>query len=126
MESPHIPLDAFRLCVLRAEAAYEVGYAGSSLAFDSDPIRPILINVDLATFAMIVYYAMRSKSQYGMPHIIKTVLKDATVYFFVMAMCHSVRHLCKGRDASISEGVCVAHPPRTDHHQTLTRNVSSF
>jgi len=55
-----------------------------------NPARPILINVDLATFAMIVYYAMRSKSQYGMPHIIKAVLKDTTVYFFVMAMCHSV------------------------------------
>ena len=55
-----------------------------------NPTCLILMNVDLATFAMIVYYAMRSKSQYGMPHIIKTVLKDTTVYFFVMAMCHSV------------------------------------
>jgi len=55
-----------------------------------NPTRPTLINVDLATFAMIVYYAMHSKSQYGMPHIIKTVLRDTTVYFFVMAMCHSV------------------------------------
>lgn len=39
---------------------------------------------------MIVYYALRSKSQYGMPHIIRAVLKDTTVYFFVMAMCHTV------------------------------------
>jgi hypothetical protein len=49
---------------------------------------PLLINVDLATFVMIVYYAVRSKSRYGMPRIIKTVLEDTTVYFFVMAMCH--------------------------------------
>lgn len=33
MEFPDIPLDAFRLCVLKAKAAYEVGYAGSSLVF---------------------------------------------------------------------------------------------
>lgn len=95
MEFPDIPLDAFHLCVLRAKAAYEVGYAGLSLVFGQsmphpNPSRSSLISADLATFAMIVYYAMRSKSQYGMPHIIKTVLEDATVYFFVMAMCHSV------------------------------------
>jgi hypothetical protein len=39
---------------------------------------------------MIVYYAILSKSQYGMPRIIRRVLEDTTVYFFVMAMCHSV------------------------------------
>ena len=39
---------------------------------------------------MIVYYAIRSKSQYGMPQIIKTVLEDTTVYSLVMAMCHLV------------------------------------
>ena len=49
-----------------------------------------LIDVDLATFVMIIYYAIRSKSQYGMPHLIKRVLEDTTIYFFVMALCHLV------------------------------------
>jgi len=78
MEFPDVPLDAFHLCVVRTKAAYEVGYAGFSLVFD------------LATFAMIVHYAIRSKSQYGMSHIIKRILEDTTIYFFVMAMCHLV------------------------------------
>ena len=38
----------------------------------------------------------------------------------------SVRYLCKGRDTPISGGMRVTHSPPTDHHQTLTRNVSFF
>ena len=48
------------------------------------------MKVDLATFVTIFHYAIRSKSQYGMPSIIKTVLEDTSIYFFVMALCHSV------------------------------------
>jgi hypothetical protein len=50
----------------------------------------LLTGVDLATLATIVYYAIRSKSQYGMPHIIRTILEDTTMYSFVMAMCNLV------------------------------------
>ena len=50
----------------------------------------LLIDVDLATLITIVYYAMRSKSQYGMPYIIKTVLEDTTMYSFAMALCNLV------------------------------------
>ena len=65
-----------------------------------------------------------------MPRIIKTVLEDTTVYFFVMAMCHlclilSVL-LAKVVAPRISEDVCVAHTPPTAHPQTLACNVSSF
>lgn len=45
---------------------------------------------DLSILAMIVYYAIRSKSQYGMPYIIRTILEDTTVYSLVMAVCHLV------------------------------------
>jgi len=78
MEFPDVPLDAFHLCMVRTKAAYEVGYAGLSFIFD------------LATFIMIFYYAARSKSRYGMPSIVKTVLEDATIHFIVMALCHLV------------------------------------
>jgi hypothetical protein len=52
--------------------------------------RALLIDTDLTTFVTVVYYATRSKSQYGMPYIFKTVLEDTTVYSFVMAVCHLV------------------------------------
>jgi succinate dehydrogenase hydrophobic anchor subunit len=52
--------------------------------------RSCLTDLDLATFLTIFYYAVRYKSQYGMPYIIKTVLEDTTIYSFVMALCHLV------------------------------------
>ena len=33
MEFPDIPLDAFNLCLLKAKASYEVGYASFSFVF---------------------------------------------------------------------------------------------
>ncbi|KAF9792268.1 hypothetical protein BJ322DRAFT_1028101 [Thelephora terrestris] len=78
MTFPSIPLDEFRLCIVKTKAFYEIGYVGLSVFFD------------LATLATIVYYAIRSKSQYGMPHIIRTILEDTTMYSFVMAMCNLV------------------------------------
>jgi len=76
MKFPDIPLDAFHLCTVKTKAIYEIVYVGLSLVFD------------LATFFAIFYYAIRSKSQYGMPYIIRTVLEDTTVYSFVMTLCH--------------------------------------
>lgn len=76
MKFPELPLDAFRLCVVKTKTIYEIVYVGLSFIFD------------IATSATIVYYAVRSKSQYGMPHIIKTVLEDTAMYSFIMALCH--------------------------------------
>lgn len=95
MDFPDVSLDAFHLCVVKTKAVYEVGYAGFWFAFgQSAPCpklrRPFLIDVDLAMFAMIAYYAISSKSRYGMPDIVKTIFKDTTFHFFVMALCHVV------------------------------------
>jgi len=76
MKFPNVPLDAFRLCMVKTKPTYEVVYVGLSLFFD------------LVTFITIVYYAIRSKSQYGMPYIIKTILEDTTMYSFAMALCN--------------------------------------
>lgn len=69
---------------------------------------------------MIVYYAIRSKSLYGMPHIIKTVLEDTTIYFSVMALCHLVLALfvifAKVLALMFSRA-CVANP----HRQTTVK-----
>lgn len=93
MEFPNVPLDAFHLCIVKTEAFYEIGYPGFSFVFGqsascSKPSNSFLIGVDLATFVMIVYYAIHSKSRYGMPYIVKGVLEDATIYFIVVAVCH--------------------------------------
>lgn len=69
---------------------------------------------------MVVYCAVRSKSRYGMPCIVKRVLEDAAIYVIVMVVCHlvlAVRDLCKSPDTLISEDVRVAHP----HQQTIIK-----
>lgn len=63
------------------------------------------------SFIMVVYCVIRSKSRYGMPCIVKKVLEDTTIYFIVMAVCHSVLgvcDLCKSSDTHFRG--YVAHP----------------
>ena len=95
MDFPDIPLDAFHLCVVKTKAVYEVGYAGFWFAFGQSAsclklCRPFLTDIDLTMFAMIAYYAISSKSQYGMPDVVETIFKDTTLHFFIMALCHVV------------------------------------
>lgn len=130
MELPDIPLDAFHLCTVRANTVYEVGYTGLSFMSGQSipctkPDHPLLTKLGPVTSVMIVYYAIRSKSQYGMPHIIKTVVEDTTIYFFVMALCYLVLALFvifAKVDTLISEGAR-SSPSPIDHHKTLTHNV---
>ena len=90
---PEVPLGAFRSCVFTASEAAEWAYrsqvALAGIRFVS--VQESHTRLDLVTFACIVAFAFKFKAERGqrrMTKLMRTILQDGVLYFFVMAGFH--------------------------------------
>jgi len=78
---PSIPLDAYRICIIRTSRALTVLQMSISLSFD------------VAVFVLIIIQTRLIRSRYqgmGGPDVLNTLNRDAEIYFAVIATSHFV------------------------------------
>ena len=100
-------MDAYRVCFPKRWKLGELVFAGITVAFgtsspnmiftlgvlirltpQTSPRRGI---IDLSAFLIILVTARGSRGRHGgIPSILDTIMRDATVYFLVMFVCQSV------------------------------------
>lgn len=74
---PQIPFGAFHACAFVRHRPLEIAYTGISLIYE------------FLTFALIIFLANASRTQgLEIPRILKTITKDATLYFLVIFTSH--------------------------------------
>ena len=93
---PEIPLDPFRACILTAPDANEWAYrsqvalAGINFHLITG-IQKSDFLADVVAFVCLVAFIFKLKADQGqsrMTHLMRTVLQDGILYFFVMAGFH--------------------------------------
>ena len=98
---PPIPLEPFRLCVFARDRPIEIGYTCISLFFgETTHLRQVRLQSlthfqDLAAFAVIIGFGLKSGLNatvvsISRPTIVKTIVQDATIYFFIIFTSHLV------------------------------------
>ena len=96
VQMPEIHLDPFRTCIFSAsetaEWAYrsQVAFAGICY-FLSRRYLGRSHSTDLVTFVCIIVFVLKLKAKHGRPHmsrLMRTILQDGVMYFFVMATFH--------------------------------------
>ena len=94
---PKVPLDPFRACIFTARGATEWAYrsqvAVAGIYFQHVPkiFGKLNIHTDLITFICVVVFVLKLKTGYGqsrMNRLMRTILQDGILYFFVMAVFH--------------------------------------
>ena len=91
-----VPLDPFRACIFTAPETYEWAYR-SQVAFagiycqQSPDVPNAHIPADLVTLICIVVFVLKLKAGHGqsrMTRLMRTILQDGVLYFFVMSTFH--------------------------------------
>jgi len=94
---PKIPLDPFRACIFSAHGATEWAYrsqvavAGIYFQYVSKTFRKLSNPTDLVSFICIVILVLKLKAGFGqsrLTRLMRTILQDGVLYFFVMAAFH--------------------------------------
>ncbi|KAF9790515.1 hypothetical protein BJ322DRAFT_1104166 [Thelephora terrestris] len=85
VELPNIHLDSFRTCIFSASTTAEWAY------------RAQVAVADLVTVVCIVVFVLKLKANHGqsrMTRLMRTILQDGVLYFFVMAAFHLTMVFC--------------------------------
>ena len=99
MVVPRIQFDSFKLCAFSREGTMEVAWTVISLGYGKlfpnlpcfQTTIPVLTFKDLLAFSVILYLASRSANRmYGIPSLLRTIVRDATIYFLVIFTSHLV------------------------------------
>ena len=93
-----VPLDPFRACIFIAHGATEWAYrsqvAAAGVYFRLPRRRHLESShpsTDLITFVCIVVFVLKLKAGYGqsrMNRLMRTILQDGVLYFFIMVAFH--------------------------------------
>jgi hypothetical protein len=96
---PDIPLQAYNLCIYSRSAHLELAYMALSLSFGnlfpsySQGLPSQLartLHLDAMMFFVIVFVSIRTGISLpgGQPSILRTIVKDSTIYFLVIFSSH--------------------------------------
>ena len=95
---PQIPLDSFTICAFSRHRKIEAAYTIMSLVYGETfpnltcfrTVALTLTSQDSLVFFVMLYLAARARKQFGMPSLLCTIVRDATVYFLVIFSAHFI------------------------------------